>query len=89
MDNLLLLSEILLMGICLILLSMNLYTFRLTGNKKVLIISGIFVLLFIQAALALSSEFISSLEPITEARSLMFIDVLVVLIIYMATAKSL
>ena len=88
MDSLLLLTEILLMGISLILLFLNMHTYRLTGNKKVLIICGVFILLFIQALLALLSEFASSLEAMQEARSLMLIDLLVLLVIYTATSKS-
>jgi len=87
-DNVLLLSIILLAGICLILVVMNLYTYKITKNSKVLIISGIFILFFIQAALVLSAEFIDQLEFITEPRSLMLIDVLVVMVIYAATVKS-
>jgi hypothetical protein len=87
-DNILLLSIILLAGICLILVVMNLYTYGITKNTKVLIISGIFILFFIQALLVLTAEFIDQLEFITEPRSLMMIDVLVVLIIYAATVKS-
>ena len=48
MDDILLLSVILLMGICLILLVLNLYTYKVTKNKKVLIISGLFVIFFVQ-----------------------------------------
>ena len=71
-----------------ILVVMNLYTYKITKNSKVLIISGIFILFFIQAALVLSAEFIDQLEFITEPRSLMLIDVLVVMVIYAATVKS-
>ena len=76
------------MGACLILLILNLFTYRLTSNKKVLIVSGIFILLFIQALLAFSSEFLPALDFINEPRSFMMIDVLVVLVIYTATIKS-
>ena len=88
MDDLLLISEILLMGICIVLFSLNLYTYRLTKNMKVMFASMIFIILFLQALLAFLSEFFSSLEFITEARSLMFIDVLVVMVIYLASMRS-
>lgn len=88
MDDTLLLSIILLMGICLILLIMNLFTYRISKNKKVLIISGIFILLFLQALLVLVAEVWEVLELIQEPRSLLLIDVLVVLVIYAATVKS-
>jgi hypothetical protein len=88
MDDLLLLSEILLMGICLILFLMNLYTYKNTRNKKVLIVSGIFILFFIQALLLFLSEFSESLEFMREVRVLLFVDVLVVLVIYLATVKA-
>jgi len=88
MDDLLLISEILLMGICIVLFSLNLYTYRLTSNRKVLFASVIFIILFIQGLLAFLSEFSSGLEFIKEARSLMFIDVLVVMVIYLASVRS-
>ncbi|UCH89045.1 MAG: hypothetical protein JSV49_12570 [Thermoplasmata archaeon] len=88
MDDLLLFSEILLMGICIVLLILNIYTYRLTSNKKVLMISVIFIILFLQALLALLSEFHSSLEFIQEPRVFMLVDVLVVLVIYTATVKA-
>jgi hypothetical protein len=88
MDDLLLLSVILLMGTCIILLILNLYTYKSTKNKKVLIVSGVFVLFFIQAFLIFLSEFWNSIEFIKEARFLLFIDFLVVFIIYAATVKS-
>lgn len=88
MDDTLVLSIVLLMGTCLILLIMNLFTYRISKNKKVLIISGIFILLFLQALLVLVAEVWDVLEFIQEPRSLMLIDVLVVLIIYAATVKS-
>lgn len=88
MDDLLLLSEILLMGICIILLIMNLYTYKITKNKKVLIISGIFVLFFLQALFLFISEFWEAIKFVREPRVLLFIDVLVVLFIYIATVKS-
>ena len=82
------LSEILLMGTCLILLGMNIYTYRLTKNKKVLIASGIFVIFFLQGLFAFFSEFLDLFDFSKEARVLMFVDVLAVLIIYAATVKS-
>lgn len=88
MDDVLLLSEILLMGICIILLIMNLHTYKVTKNKKILIISGIFVLFFIQALLVFLSEFWQAIEFMKQARVLLFVDLLVVLVIYMATVKS-
>ncbi len=88
MDDLLLLSEILLMGICIILLIMNLYTYKNTKNKKILIVSGIFILFFIQALLLFLSEFLDEIDFIKEVRILLLIDLLVVLIIYIATVKS-
>jgi hypothetical protein len=88
MDDLLLLSEILLMGICVILLLMNLYTYKNTKNKKVLIVSGIFILFFIQALLLFLSEFWDSFGFMKEVRILLLIDLLAVLIIYIATVKS-
>ncbi|UCG68385.1 MAG: hypothetical protein JSV09_11285 [Thermoplasmata archaeon] len=88
MDNLLLLSVILLLGICLILLILNIYTYKTTKNKKVLIVSGVFVLFFVQAFLVFLSELWNSFEFIKEARILLFIDLLVVMIIYLATVKS-
>ena len=88
MDDLLLLSEILLMGICIILLIMNLYTYKITKNKKVLIVSGIFVLFFLQALFLFISEFWEAIKFVGEPRVLLFIDVLVVLFIYTATVKS-
>jgi hypothetical protein len=88
MDDLLLLSVILLMGICIILLILNLYTFKNTKNKKVLIVSGAFVVFFVQALLVFLSEFWDYVEFIKEVRILLFIDFLVVFIIYLATVKS-
>ncbi len=88
MDDLLLFSEILLMGICIILLLMNLYTYKNTKNKKILIVSGIFILFFLQALFLFLSEFWCSFDFMREVRVLLFIDVLVVLIIYIATVKS-
>jgi hypothetical protein len=88
MDNLLLLSVILLMGICAILLILNLFTYKTTKNKKILIVSGVFILFFIQALLIFLSEFWDSIGFIKEARILLFIDFLVVFIIYVATVKS-
>lgn len=88
MDDLLLLSVVLLMGICMILLILNLYTFKNTRNKKVLIVSGVFIVFFIQALLVFLSEFWDSIEFIKEARMLLFVDLLAVLIIYIATVKS-
>lgn len=88
MDDLLLLSVILLMGICIILLILNLYTFKNTKNKKVLIVSGAFVVFFVQALLVFLSEFWDYVEFIEEVRILLFIDFLVVFIIYLATVKS-
>lgn len=88
LDDILLLSEILLMGICVILLITNIYTFKMTKNKKVLIVSGVFVLFFFQALLVFISEFWKVIEFVKEARILLLIDLLVVLIIYAATVKS-
>jgi len=76
------------MGICMILLILNLYTFKNTRNKKVLIVSGVFIVFFIQALLVFLSEFWDSIEFIKEARMLLFVDLLAVLIIYIATVKS-
>jgi hypothetical protein len=86
-DDILLLAVILLMGISIILLFMNLYTYRSTKNKKVLIVSGVFVLFFIQGLLVLLSEIMDSLDIMQEVRTLLLIDVIVVLIIYVATIK--
>lgn len=88
MDDLLLLSVILLIGICLILLVLNLYTYKVTKNKKVLIISGLFVIFFLQALLVFMSEFFDALEFMGETRVLLFIDLLAVAVIYAATVKS-
>ena len=88
MDNLLLFSEIILIGVCVLLIAMNLYTYRLTKNRKVLIASGMFILFFIQALMALLSEFIEIFDFIKEARVLIFVDVLAVIIIYAAIFKS-
>lgn len=88
MDDLLLLSVILLMGICVILLILNLFTYKTTKNKKILIVSGVFILFFVQALLIFLSEFWDSIEFIKEARILLFIDFLAVFIIYVATVKS-
>jgi len=88
MDDLLLFSEIILMGVCVLLLIMNLYTYRRTKNRKVLIVSGMFILFFIQALMALLSEFIEIFDFIKEARVLIFVDVLAVIIIYAAIVKS-
>ena len=88
MDDILLISVILLMGISVILLLMNLYTYKTTKNNKVLIVSGVFVLFVIQGLLVLLSEILDGLEVIQEVRTLLLIDVIVVLIIYTATVKS-
>lgn len=88
MDDILLLSVILLMGICLILLVLNLYTYKVTGNKKVLIISGLFVIFFLQALLVFASEFFDALEFMREARVLLLVDLLAVAVIYAATVKA-
>jgi hypothetical protein len=87
-DDILLLAVILLMGISIILLLMNLYTYRSTKNKKVLIVSGVFVLFFIQGLLVLLSEVIEGLEIMQDIRTLLLVDVLVLLIIYIATVKQ-
>ncbi len=87
MDDILLLAVILLMGISIILLFMNIYTYRSTKNKKVLIVSGVFVLFFMQGLLVLLSEVIDGLGIMQEVRTLLLIDVIVVLIIYIATIK--
>jgi len=88
MDDLLLFSEILLMGICVMLFILNIYTYRITANKKVLIVSCVFILFLLQAILVFISEFYSSLEFMKEPRTFMFIDFLVVAIIYGATMKK-
>ncbi len=88
LDNILLLSVILLMGICIILLILNLYTYKITKNKKVLIVSGIFMLFFFQGLLVFISEVWDTIEFVKEVRVLLFIDLLVVLILYIATVKS-
>jgi hypothetical protein len=87
-DDILLLAVILLMGVSIILLLMNLYTYKTTKNKKVLIVSGIFVLFFLQGLLVFLSEIVEGLDIMKEVRTLLLIDVLVVLIIYAATIKS-
>ena len=87
-DNLLLLSIIMLLGICLILFVMNLYTYKLTKNKKVLIVSGVFILFIIQALMVLISEIFGGFDFVKEVRVLMFIDLLAVITIYLATVKS-
>lgn len=87
-DNLLLLSIIMLLGICLILFVMNLYTYKLTKNKKVLIVSGVFILFIIQALMVLISESFGGFDFVKEVRVLMFIDLLAVITIYLATVKS-
>ena len=88
MDDILLLSVILLMGICLILLVLNLYTYKVTKNKKVLIISGLFVIFFVQALLVFMSEFFEALEFIRETRTLLLVDLIAVAVIYAATVKA-
>ncbi len=88
MDDILLLSVILLMGVSAILLLMNLYTYKTTKNKKVLIVSGIFILFFIQALLVFLAEFIETLESVRETRTLLIIDVLILFVLYAATVKS-
>jgi hypothetical protein len=67
---------------------MNLYTYRSTKNKKVLIASGIFVLFFLQGLLVLLSEVVEGLEIMLDIRTLLLMDVIVVLIIYLATVKQ-
>ena len=47
-----------------------------------------FILFFIQALMVLLSEFIGTLDFIKEARVLIFVDVLAVIIIYVAIVKS-
>ena len=88
MDDLLLLSVILLMGICLILMVMNLYTYKVTGNKKVLVITGLFVIFFLQALLVFMSEFIDALDFMRETRILLLVNLLAVAVIYAATVKA-
>lgn len=88
MDDILLISVILLMGISVILLLMNLYTYKTTKNKKILVVSGVFVLFFVQGLLVILSEIIDGLEVIQEVRTLLLIDVIVILTIYAATVKS-
>ena len=88
MDNLLLFSEILLMFSCLLLLVINLYSYRVTRNKKILVASVLLVLFFLQALLAFVSEFVGCLGFMKEARVLLFVDVLAVLVIYLAIMKS-
>ena len=88
MDNLLLFSEILLMAISLLLLIMNLYTYRLTKNKKVLIASAFFVIFFLQGLFAFLSEFVGVLDFFIEPRVHMFVDLLAVIVIYAAIVKK-
>jgi hypothetical protein len=87
-DDVLLFSEVLLMGISIILLILNFYTFRLTKNKKVLVASGVFIIFFIQGLLVFLYQFWPSLDFMMEPRSFMLIDVLVILVIYSATVKK-
>ena len=83
-----LLSVILLMGICLILLVLKLYTYKVTGNKKVLIISGLFVIFFLQALFVFMSEFFDTFEFMRETRILLLVDLIAVAVIYAATVKA-
>jgi hypothetical protein len=76
-----------LMGLSIILLLMNLYTYKNTKNKKVLIASGVFVLFLIQGLLVFLSEIVEGLEIMQDIRTLLLIDVIVVLVIYVATVK--
>jgi hypothetical protein len=79
---------ILLMGLSLILLILNLYTYKVTKNKKVLIISGLFIIFFLQALFVLLSKFIVGFEFMRETRILLLVDLLAVTIIYAATVKT-
>jgi hypothetical protein len=88
LDDVLLLSVILLMGISLILLLLNLYTYKVTKNKKVLIISGLFVIFFVQALLVFMSVFFEAFEFMRETRILLLVDLLAVAVIYAATVKA-
>jgi hypothetical protein len=76
------------MGISLILFILNLYTYRVTKNAKVFVISGLFVIFFVQALLMLMSVFFEALEFMSEARILLLFDVLAVAVIYAATVKA-
>ena len=88
MDSILLLAQVILFGTSLLLLALNIYTYRITGNTKVLVAGGAFAVFALQALLLFFSEFVAGLSFMARPRTLLMINTIAVIIFYAATVRT-
>ena len=88
MEELTLYLEISIIGITLLLFILTIFSYRLSKNPKVLILSMAFLIFAIKVLLLLASEFFKLLQIVGIINGLLIFDFLIVLIIYFSLIKK-
>jgi hypothetical protein len=88
MEELTLYLEISIIGITLLLFVLTLFSYRISKNPKVLILSMAFFIFAVKILLLLASEFFKILQLIGTINGLLIFDFLIVLIIYFSLIKK-
>lgn len=77
-----------LVGLSLILLLVSLVSYRRTGNSRLLLVSGAFLVFMVKGVLMLAFLFLQSLSESTELLVLVLMDLVIILFLYFAIAKK-
>jgi hypothetical protein len=88
MEELTLYFEISIIGIVLILFILTMFSYRLSKNPKILILSMAFIFFAVKIILLIASEFHSTFEDFGDINSILFFDFIIVLIIYFSLIKK-
>jgi len=88
MEELTLYLEISIIGIALLLFVMTLFSYKLSKNPKVLILSLAFLIFSVKIIMLLASEYFESIDWFGTLNSLLIFDFIIVLIIYSSLIKK-
>jgi len=88
MEELTIYLEISIIGIALLLFVMTLFSYKLSKNPKVLILSLAFLIFSVKIIMLLVSEYFESIDWFGTLNSLLIFDFIIVLIIYSSLIKK-
>lgn len=88
MEELTVYFEISIIGITLLLFIMTLFSYRMSKNSKVLILSLAFLFFAIKVIMLLISEFIDFAKWFGSIEAILLFDFIIVLIIYLSLIKK-
>ena len=88
MEELTLYLEISIIGIALLLFVMTLFSYKLSKNPKVLILSLAFLIFSVKIIMLFVSEYFESIDWFGTLNSLLIFDFIIVLIIYSSLIKK-